>query len=187
MAALRRNIAVRVGTRGERCVIELENHIVTERGIAGELLDRWGDRLKGTGVERKHGRVAGFDLCVAGPVLGEAKIILKGAAHHTTTVQSTALGTMRSVEHAVGVLEESLTRSESDLEGLRRRLGELEAQLLHPFAYTDKLTTLLQRQQELLMALDLTKSQAAASLAADPVEVANGHGPTALNDGDWSW
>ncbi|HAB15995.1 MAG TPA: hypothetical protein DCE44_06060 [Verrucomicrobiales bacterium] len=40
----------------------------------------------------------------AGSVLAETQIVLRGAAHHTTTVQATALGTIRFGKHSLGVV-----------------------------------------------------------------------------------
>lgn len=61
---LRQDLAARVDTWGDRFVTELDGGIVTERGIAGELLNRWGDRLWNTGLEGPVGRFAGFAVFV---------------------------------------------------------------------------------------------------------------------------
>jgi len=181
------DLAARVDTRGDRFVIELGTDIVTERGIAGELLNRWGDRLKDTGVERKVGRFAGFAVIIGTTFMGEAQVILKGRAHHSTRLQATAVGTMRSVEHLVASLEDSLAQTENHLTQCRRRSEDLQVQAGHPFEYAEKLATLARRQQELVAALDLTKGQATGSLAAEPTEPVTASEPTSLNEGDWSW
>jgi N12 class adenine-specific DNA methylase len=191
LEALRADLAARVDTRGDRFVIELGNDIVTERGIAGELLNRWGDRLKATGLERKVGRFAGFEVFIGSTFTGEAQVVLKGAALHSTRLQPTAVGTMRSVEHLVASLEDSLAQTESNLSQCRRRSEDLQVQAGQPFEYADKLVTLSLRQQELVAALDLTKGQATASAEAegDLAAQSASEEPEAgsAREGDWSW
>jgi N12 class adenine-specific DNA methylase len=192
LEALRQDAAARVDTRGDRFVIELGNDIVCERGIAGELLNRWGDRLKSTGLERKVGRFAGFDVFIGSTFTGEAQVILKGAAVHSTRLQPTAVGTLRSVEHLMASLEDCLAQTEHNLTQCRRRSEDLQVQAGQPFEYADKLATLAQRQQELVAALDLTKGQAPGALSAElpagetaPVGVDSVG--SAVHEGDWSW
>ena len=187
LEALRIDLAARVDTRGDRFVIELGNDILTERGIAGELLNRWGDRLKATGLERKVGKFAGFEVFVGSTYVGEAQVVLKGAALHSTRLQPTAVGTMRSVEHLVNSIEDSLAQAENNITQLRRRSEDLQVQAEQPYEYDAKLATLSQRQQELVAALDLTKAQATGELAAEPTEVVAINEPASLNEGDWSW
>ncbi len=166
---------------------KLDGGIVTERGIAGELLNRWGDRLKSTGMERKVGRFAGFGVFVGSTYDGDAQVILKGAAQHSTRVQPTAVGMIRSVEHLVNALEDTVAQAEAHLSQGRRRLADLETQAAQPFEYAAKLAELVQRQQELVAALDLTKGQATGSLAADLTLPGATNEPASLQEGDWSW
>ena len=133
------------------------------------------------------GRFAGFDVFVGSTFVGEAQVTLKGAALHSTKAQATAVGTMRSVEHLVASLEDTLAQTETQLAHDRRQLTDLDAQVGQPFEYAEKLSGLTQRQQELMSALDLTKGQAVGSLASEPSEPNVTNEPAALYEGDWSW
>ena len=111
--ALRQDLLRRVDTRGDQFRIELGSETITDRGIAGELLNRLGDRLKGLQSERSLGRFAGFDLCAVADFTGELQLTLKGMATHTARIQATAHGTTRSLEHVVnhlGVASASVRR-----------------------------------------------------------------------------
>ncbi len=187
LEALRQDLTARVETRGDRFVIELDGGIVTERGIAGELLNRWGDRLKATRLERKVGRFAGFEVFIGSTYDGEAQVILKGAALHSTRVQPTAVGTMRSVEHLMNALEETVVQAEAHLNQGRRRLADLETQAAQPFEYAAKLAELMQRQQELVAALDLTKGQASGAVEVEATESVTTNESASISEGDWSW
>ena len=77
------------------------------------------------------------------------------------------LGTIRSVEHAIQNMEERLAQSLRELSDCEKQYRELESKIGKPFEHESKLQTLVQRQQELEKALDITKNQAPNTLAAD--------------------
>jgi len=104
-----------VETRGERFVLQLGSESITDRGIAGELLIRLGDRSKGLVDDRVIGRFAGFELLVS-PMLGsEVQLLLRGSAKHPVRIQATAQGTTRALEHIVNNLEEYVSQAEETL------------------------------------------------------------------------
>ena len=59
----------------------------------------------------------------------------------------------------------------NDLAQTKRRLEELQPHAHKPFEHEVKLNSLIQRQQEIVQALDLTKNQASNSSAAKPTPV----------------
>ena len=97
------------------------------------------------------------------------------------------MGTIRSVEHLIQSIEESIAQADQDLKRMRRRLDDLKIQAAQPFEYAEKLSSLLLRQQELVDALDLTKSQATGGLAADSGAATTTPETAVLNEGDWGW
>ena len=166
----RQDIGIRRDTRGDRFVIELDGQTLHDRGIAGELLIRHAQKLKGSRGERIVGHFAGFRLVVADSLLEGADILLKGAGTHVARVSDTALGTMRSVEHVLQNLEESVARLEQEIRDTQKRLGELAAQANQPFEYGEKFAALVRRAQEITDALDLTKNQGPNQLESSPSE-----------------
>jgi hypothetical protein len=90
-----------MNTHGDRFRIRLDGQEIRDRGIAGELLIRAADRMRGSRAERPVGDFAGFQVIVADRYLGGTEIVLKGATTHLAKVGSMALGTFRSVEYAI--------------------------------------------------------------------------------------
>ncbi|NUM81447.1 DEAD/DEAH box helicase family protein, partial [bacterium] len=65
LANLRLDIGAREDTSGDNFRIELDGEVVTNRGVAGELLIRRAEKLKGrSGDDVRVGRFAGFDLFI---------------------------------------------------------------------------------------------------------------------------
>src|SRR5205823_13357950 len=85
----------------------------------------------------------------------------------TANISDTPLGTIRSVEHAIQNMEERLEQSLRELADCEKQCRELENKIGQPVEHEEKLQTLVQRQQELEKALDITKNQAPNTLAAD--------------------
>lgn len=124
-------------------------------------------RSRGSQTERLVGTLAGFQVFVADTFMQGPQILLKGATTHPAKVTDTALGTIRTVEHAVQNLEDladSLARAITDT---RKRLADTQAQVGAPFEYAGHLAELVRRRDEIESALDLTKNQASAQLDAD--------------------
>ena len=82
-------------------------------------------------------------------------------------------GTIRSVEHTIQHLEDLAANLEQSITDTRKRLTDTQTQVETPFEYAEKLTSLVQRQQEIEDALDLTKHQASGQLAADQTDDAS--------------
>lgn len=97
--------------------------------------------------------------------------VLKGHNYYTAHVSETALGTIRSLEHAAQNLEERLVYHQRELAETEKKGGELETKIGQPFEHEVKLQSLCQRQKELEESLDITKNQASNALAAEETEV----------------
>ncbi len=162
--AVQRDIGIRQVTRGEAFAIEIEGQHYTDRGVAGELINRRAERIRGPGGEQRIGHFAGFDLWVSSTVMKNAEVVIKGTGTYFAKVCDTAHGTVRSLEHTVQSLDEaaaSLTRSINDTQ---RRLHDLQPKIGEPFEYAGQLARLLKKQQDLLDRLDITKNQAPTTL-----------------------
>ena len=158
LEALRLDLARRVETRDDRFVLQLGSESITDRGIAGELLIRLGERSKGLADDRVVGRFAGFELLVS-PMLGsEVQLLLRGSAKHPVRIQATPQGTTRALEHVVNNLEEYVSQAEETAGQGRKRLVDLNGQVDLPFEYAVRLGELALRQRELVQTLDLTRN-----------------------------
>ena len=162
----RRDIAARHDTSGDHFIIELEGQSIRERGIAGEVILRRAERMRGSRAERRLGTIGGFQLFVADNLMGGPEILLKGATTHVAKVSNSALGTIRSIEYAIQNLDAVAVQLEQTIADTRKRITELTAQIGQPFEYRERLAFLMCRQQEITDALDLTKNQAPGRLDA---------------------
>lgn len=172
LADVQKDMSTRLDTSGDKFVIEIEGQEIRDRGIAGELLLRRAERMRGTGGERSIGRFAGFQLFVADNYMRGPEIIVKGASTHTAKIASTALGTIRSLEYTVQNLDESAAALTRNIADTQKRLTDLQEQVDTPFEYADKLASMTKRQQQITEALDLNKNQAPNQLDAQANEVA---------------
>lgn len=171
LEALRQDLARRVDTRGDQFSIQLGTQLLKDRGIAGELLNRLGERSRGLVTDKLVGRFAGFDLLISPMLDNEIQLVLRGAAQHSVRLQATAHGTTRAVEHVVNHLDETAGQAEEFLAQSRKRLSDLHAQVDLPFEYGVRLAELSQRQQELVAKLDLNRNSAAVADAAEATVV----------------
>jgi hypothetical protein len=165
------DVAQRKDTTGDAFCIELEKQIVKDRGIAGELLNRIARRFASSNQSHVVGSFAGFQLVARPGVLQPTDFLLKAHYHYTINVGETPLGTVRSLEYAAQSLEERLEREKRELAETEKNCKELETKIGEPFEHEAKLQSLVKREKELEEALDITKNQAAASLAAEETEI----------------
>jgi TolA-binding protein len=166
---VRRDITTRQDTSGDKFVMVLEGQEIRDRGIAGELLLRRADGLRGTRKDFLVGSVAGFEVFVADNLMQGPEIVLKGATTYTAKVTDTAHGTIRSVEHTIQHLEEVTESLGRNIADTGKRLADTKTQVDAPFEYAERLAALVKRQQEIEDELDLTKNQGSAQLGADDV------------------
>jgi hypothetical protein len=70
-----------------------------------------------------------------------------------------------SLERALSGIEDRLSERETDLAQSRRQSADLGKQFDHPFEHEERLVDATKRQQKLIAALNITKSQATATAA----------------------
>ena len=190
LEAVRRDLSTRQDTSSDRFFMVLEGQEIRDRGIAGELLLRRAERLRGTRKDLLLGNIAGFQVFVADNFMGGPEIVLKGATTYTAKVTDTAHGTIRSVEHTLQHLEEVVENLARGIADARKRIADNQAQVNTPFEYAERLAELVQRQREIEDELDLTKNQASAQLEAEaPAErfVAKTYADSLKEDGNVDW
>jgi uncharacterized coiled-coil protein SlyX len=182
---VRRDLTIRQDTSGDNFLMTIEGQEIRDRGIAGELLLRRAERLRGTRRDWQAGSLAGFQIWIADNFMGGPEIVIKGTTAYTAKITDTAHGTIRSVEYVIQHLEEVAETLTRNLAETRKRLADTQAQVVAPFEYAAKLASLVQRQQEIEDALDLTKNQAPAQLAAEASDETNGAtGESTAGDAD---
>jgi phage shock protein A len=169
---LKLDMAQRTDTHGDAFQILLEKSAVKDRAIAGELLTRIARRISDSHQQFDIGSFAGFELSVRSSLWGKVEFVLKGKNHYALDATETSLGTVRSLEYFVQNMEDRLAHKQIELADAEKKHGELETKIGQPFEHEAKLQSLGTRQKELEEALDITKNQAANSLAAEATEQA---------------
>jgi N12 class adenine-specific DNA methylase len=162
---LRRDLAVRQDTSGDKFRIELEGQILNNRVAAGELILRRAIKIRrGSGADQRIGKFAGFDLFLRPDYFDKVGVVLKGKNHYTLTVTSTALGMIRSLESEIQGFEESAKRLGSKICDSEKQAKELEGKIGLPFEREKRFHELVKRQAEIEKKLDLTKNQASGEV-----------------------
>jgi hypothetical protein len=162
----------RTDTRAEAFQITLEKSMVKDRAIAGELLLRIAKRVGSGQHYSEVGTFAGFPLCVRSSGWRQPEFILKARNQYALDAGSTPLGMVRSLEYLVQNMESQLVEKQTEVATMEKQRDELKTKIGQPFEYEEKLGSLIARQNELGQKLDLSKNQAANSLAGEAVEQA---------------
>ncbi len=136
----------------------------TDRGIAGELINRKAQRVRATGRDERVGHFAGFAILLARNPMERVDLVIKGATTHFANVSDSPLGTIRSLEHTVQSFEQVGNDCTASMQATQKRLKDLNEQIGQPFEYAEDLAEKLKRQQTLIEQLDLNKNQAANTL-----------------------
>jgi len=171
---LRLDIGAREDTSGDNFRIELDGEVVTNRGIAGELLIRRAEKLKGRSDDDvRVGKFAGFDLFIRVGFVGDPDLVVRGKNTYAAKITDTALGTIRSLESTVQGFEERASKLESSIADAQKRATELEGRVGAAFDREERYLELTRRQSEIEEKLDLTKNQAPSQVEASPSDETN--------------
>jgi hypothetical protein len=162
-------LGIRQNTKGDAFAIKIENRFHQNREEAGSALNRLAEKHHLSAKVVDVGEFAGFTLQLWPERVKE--VVLRGMNAYVANISDAPLGTISSLEHVVRSLDERMNECRNDLAGTQRRLEELQPHAHKPFEHEEKLKGLIQRQQEIVQALDLTKNQASNSLAAEPTPV----------------
>jgi N12 class adenine-specific DNA methylase/adenine-specific DNA methylase len=166
---LEQDVTARPQSSGDAFVMTIGGQICDNRGIAGELLLRHAEKAKNTGRDHKVGQFGCFEIWACHHFFGPV-IQIKGKETYTARLTDTALGLIRSLEHTIQTLDQSLTNTRQQVAVAQKQIADFQAKVGESFEYEEKFSALTKRQDEIIKKLDLTKNQAANQLAADPGE-----------------
>lgn len=175
VAEMREDLKQRVDVRGDAFTMEIQGQTFVDRSDAGNVLERWmteGKKAKMARVGKeqvKIGHFAGYNLFLSIQAYGDPCFALGGKRLYLTGNAITALGYVRTLEHAANSIEDRIDDAVLTLEQNQKRLIDLKAELEKPFDREVRLLELIVRQREIDAALDLDKNQAGAASAEDEV------------------
>jgi hypothetical protein len=165
IAKLEVDLSIRQPTKADAFSIKIGNQIYRDREIAGEALNRLAAKHHLDANVVKVGSFAGFSLELWPHRVRE--IVIRGKNDYAANISDSPLGTTSSLEHTIRSLDESRNAYRENFANTQRRIEELQPHAYKPFEHEEKLQSLIQRQQEIIQALDLTKNQASHSMAAE--------------------
>ena len=164
IANIREDLRTRTSTRGDNFLMTVKNETFADRVKAGRALVFLAAALKPFESSRAIGSIGGFPISIE-RFDERASILIHGKHCYRANVSESPAGTIASLEHALDSFEDRLRERETDLSQSRRQSADLAKQLDQPFEHDEKLASASARQQEIVSALDITKNQAAASVA----------------------
>ena len=164
IANIREDLRSRTSTRGDNFSMVVKKETFTDRAKAGRSLVFLTAAMRPFQSTTAIGNVGGFPISIH-KFDERANLTIHGKKDYNANVSDSALGTIASAEHALESMEDRLRERESDLKQYRKQGEDLTKQLDHPFEHEEKLVTATKRQQEIVSALDITKNQAAATVA----------------------
>jgi hypothetical protein len=157
------DIASRKPTRGDLFSMTIVKETFTDRIEAGRRLVFTGAALKIYEDSKKIGSIAGFNISVRN-VGARIQLQIHGRNDYEATVTDSPQGSISSIEHALGSLEKYLEEAREKLPRFETQRQQLATQSRQPFEHEEKLVNALNRQREIVEALDITKNQAAAQV-----------------------
>jgi hypothetical protein len=160
---IREDLRTRISTRGDNFSMIIIKETFTDRVTAGRALVFIAAALKPFQSTKTVGSIGGFAIS-AHRFDERITVTIHGKHTYDANVSESALGTISSIEHALESMDERLSKRESDLREICKQREELSRQLDHPFEHEAKLAAVVQRQQEIVAALDLNKCQASAKV-----------------------
>ena len=164
---LRQDIATRKPTKSEAFCMTIDGKNFDERVKAGRELVFIAEALKPMQETRHIGSIAGFPISLS-RLEARVELRIHGKRTYGSTVSDSPQGTIASLEHALGDMDAQLTEASVNIDQLKTRIKDLEAQSHQPFEHHEKLEAAEKRQQEIVAALDLTKNQASIQVDAQP-------------------
>jgi hypothetical protein len=163
IANIREDLRTRSSTRGDDFIMTLQKKTFTDRTKAGRALVFLAAALNPFQTTKPIGTVAGFPITIE-RLDARTSIRIHGKHIYEANVSDNPLGTISSVEHALGSLRDRLREREADVKQYHRQTDDLTKLLDHPFEHEEKLKAIITRQQEITTALDITKNQASAEV-----------------------
>jgi N12 class adenine-specific DNA methylase len=163
IANIREDLRTRISTRGDNFSMRVENETFTDRPKAGRQLVFIAAGMRSFQTTSPIGMIGGFPISIQ-KFDDRATLVLHGKNSYHANVSDSALGTISSIEHALEGLEDRLQTREQDLKQYHRQSEDLAKQLDQPFEHEGKLAVATKRQQEIVVALDITKNQASAKV-----------------------
>lgn len=185
LAGAEQDLTTRQDTHGDKFRMVLADEVFTDRVKAGTALiylvnEHGTDHLLGRPSPALLGELAGFKIEFRSTRAD--KVTLRGASEYVANVSGSPLGIISSLERAAQSVEEQaentrreLARTKEDMAGLSKLAGGV-------WEHEEHYRSLVQRQAELVEALDLTKNQAAGELATNAEETETVASETAVDD-----
>ncbi len=169
IAGIREDLRTRTTTRGDNFSMTFQDETFTDRVKAGRALVFLAAAMKPFQSTKAIGKIGGFSFSLH-RFDERANLLFHGKGEYKVNISDSPTGSISSIEHVLDSMADRLLERESYLKQSRKQAEDLTHQLDHPFEHQEKLTAAAKRQQEIVEALDITKSQAARNVGEQPEE-----------------
>lgn len=136
--------------------ITLDGKNIKEKGEAGKVLEDLAVKSTLENKKMEIGRYKGFDLSIVPTALGIHSLEVKGYSKYEVPMNlESGMGTLRKLDNVLERIPNKMDENKVELENLEVRIKQTKQQVNEPFKYEGKLGTLLKKQNELNLAIEI--------------------------------
>lgn len=140
----------------EEFMIELDGKMFTERKEAAIELEQLAFQSSFKHEKIGIGTYKGFQLKIEPSLLGGYSLEAKGSALHKINVYvDRGIGNIQKLENTLERIPRGITSIEQEIEGIHKQIHQAKEQINVPFQYEEKLDTMLKRQNEINLAIEM--------------------------------
>lgn len=137
-------------------VIQLGGKTFTERKDAAKELGELAFQSSFEHDKKQIGEYKGFQLSITPALQGGYTLEAKGQEKHSVTIYAErGLGNIQKLENVLERIPQRMVTIDNELEGLQIRVKQAKEQIDVPFEREEELATLLKRQKEVNLAIEL--------------------------------
>ncbi|MEC3226118.1 SNF2-related protein [Bacillus thuringiensis] len=152
--------------------IELVGKRITEKSEAGKIIEELAVKSTMENRVMKIGKYKDFELSISPKGLGIYSMEIKGYQTYEVEMSlDSGIGTLRKIDNELERIPGKIELNKAEMDLLEVRTQQTEEQIDESFKYTEKLETLLKRQTELNLAVEIGMNQVEKEITDDASHV----------------
>lgn len=152
--------------------IELTGKHITDKSEAGKIIEELAVKSTMENRKMKVGKYKDFELSISPTELGFYSLEIKGYRNYEVSMSlDSGLGTLRKLDNELERIPSKINENKMEMESLEVRIHQTEQQIEEEFKYEKKLETLLKRQTELDLAIEIGMNQVEKEITDDVTHV----------------
>ncbi|HDR6259359.1 TPA: DEAD/DEAH box helicase family protein [Bacillus cereus] len=154
--------------------IELDGKHITDKSEAGKIIEELAVKSTMENREMKIGKYKDFELSISPTALGFYSLEIEGYRTYEVSMNlDSGLGTLRKIDNELERIPSKINENKTEMESLEVRIHQTEQQIEEDFKYEGKLQTLLKRQNELNLAIEIGMNQVEKEVTDENFEVSD--------------